>query len=506
MSRKKQSIPLSQLFSDRLAAASQNPTIHAYEPHEKQLAFHSSTKKERLYVGGNRSGKSVGGCVEDIYRLRGEHPFQAVPSAPVAGRIVGVDFDNGIEKILKPIIQKWIPPSLLINGNWEDSYNKGLRTLTCDNGSTLEFMSYVQEVDKFAGTSRHFVHLDEEPPRLVYEECKARTLDVGGVIYLTMTPLEGMDWSYDQLYIPGKNNDPRIDVIEVDISDNPHVPQEEIVEFYGNMDEDTRRIRQHGEYIHIGGAVFKKFGDHNIVPYDEFDLRYFISQGWKLYASMDHGYNNPAAWLWHVVAPEPRLQIITFFEHYMREWTIKQHASHIKDIERALGYIPEFRIGDPAIAQRNGETGNSVKTAYALEEIYIAEGNNDVKSSIDRIISYLGPVESPHWLITDNCVNLMNEMKRARWKRHMSPKVRDRKNAFEEIENKQDHAIDAARYFFNFMPDLPHKIQTPNFEQGKRYVEEMIKPVQGGRIVVDSGLRRSGPETEWTIIETLNDF
>lgn len=506
MPRKGPRVSLSQAFTERLSLAAQNPSIHAYDPHDKQVAFHTSTKPERLVIGANRSGKSISGCVEDIYRLRGEHPFQAVPPSPVSGRIVGVDFDNGIEKILKPILQKWIPPSLLINGSWEDSYNKGLRVLTCANGSTMDFMSYVQETEKFAGTSRHFIHLDEEPPRLIYEECKLRTLDINGVVYLTMTPLDGMDWSYDQLYIPGKNGDPRIDVVEMDISDNPHVPQEEIVAFYANMDEDTRRIRQHGHYIHIGGAVFKRFGDHNIVPYEEFNLKYFLSQGWKLYASMDHGYNNPTAWLWHVVAPEPQLKIITFFEHYKREWTVKQHAAYIKDIERELGAVPEFRIGDPAIAQRNGETGNSVKTAYAQEGIYIAEGNNDVKSSIDRIISYLGPIQNPHWLITDNCANLGFEMRRARWKRHMSPKVRDRKNAPEEIENKQDHAIDAARYFFNFMPDLPHKIEVPNFEQGKRYVEEMIRPVQGGRIVVDSGLRRSGPETEWTIIETLNDF
>ena len=506
MGRPKPKRPLSDLFSERLAFASQNPSIHAYEPHDRQLEFHSSPKKERLYVGANRSGKSVGGCVEDIYRLRGESPFQSVPPAPVAGRIVGVDFDNGIEKILKPLIQRWIPPSLLINGSWEDSYNRGLRVLNCANGSTLEFMSYIQDVEKFAGTSRHFVHLDEEPPRLVYEECKLRTLDVGGVIYLTMTPLEGMDWSYDQLYIPGKNGDPRIDVIEVDISDNPHVGQEELEEFYSNMDEDTKRVRQHGQYIHIGGAVFKKFGDHNLIPYDDFNLEFFLSRGWKLYASMDHGFNNPTAWLWHIVAPEPQLQIITFYEHYMKEWTIKQHADYVKDIERELKAFPEFRIGDPAIAQRNGETGNSVKTAYAKEGIYIAEGNNDVKSSIDRIISYLGPSEAPHWLITDNCVNLAFEMRRARWKRHMSPKVRDRKNAFEEIENKQDHAIDAARYFFNFMPDLPHKLEKVTYERGKQYVEEMIRPVQGGRIVVDSGLKSSAPQTEWTILETLNDF
>lgn len=172
--KKPESFDLSKMFAAGIRKASELSNLYGYTPHPKQILFHSSAAKERLFVGGNRSGKTVAASVEDIYRLRGESPYQAVKPAPVQGRIVGVDFDNGVEKILKPMIQRWIPPSLLINGSWEDSYDKGLRVLNCANGSAMEFMSYIQDVPKFAGTSRDFVHFDEEPPEAIYDECKDR--------------------------------------------------------------------------------------------------------------------------------------------------------------------------------------------------------------------------------------------------------------------------------------------------------------------------------------------
>ena len=46
-------------------------------------------------------------------------------------------------------------------------------------------MSSDQDLQKFAGTSRHFVHFDEEPPEPVYEECRARLVDTNGDIGLS---------------------------------------------------------------------------------------------------------------------------------------------------------------------------------------------------------------------------------------------------------------------------------------------------------------------------------
>src|SRR5699024_4390960 len=164
------------------------------EPHAKQLQFHRSNKQMKLYIGGNRSGKTVGGVTEGIWRASGTHPYRPELNerVPTQGRVIGVDFVNGVEKIIFPQYQQWLAPSMLRGGSWETAYDKVLRTLHFDNGSTIEFMSYDQDLDKFAGTSRDWVHFDEEPPLSIFNENRARLIDTDGDYWITMTPVEGM--------------------------------------------------------------------------------------------------------------------------------------------------------------------------------------------------------------------------------------------------------------------------------------------------------------------------
>jgi hypothetical protein len=109
------------MFQQSLTNAVGRPTIHNYEPHAKQLRFHKSTKKVKLYIGGNRSGKTVGGATEATYWMKGEHPYRRVPPGPTRGRIVTVSRIEGINQLIIPQLNKWLPPSLLVNGSWEDS-------------------------------------------------------------------------------------------------------------------------------------------------------------------------------------------------------------------------------------------------------------------------------------------------------------------------------------------------------------------------------------------------
>src|SRR5687767_6636255 len=85
-----------------LRTAATRPNFHGYNPHEKQMKFHSSPAKTRLFLGGNRSGKTVGGAVEACWYCTGKHPYRLTPKPPVRGRVVSVDFLNGVEKIVKP--------------------------------------------------------------------------------------------------------------------------------------------------------------------------------------------------------------------------------------------------------------------------------------------------------------------------------------------------------------------------------------------------------------------
>lgn len=445
-----------EALAEKLRAQAGAPNIFAYEPHEKQRVFHCSSCKKKLYIGGNRSGKTVGGIVEDIWWLIGKHPFRKTPSGPVRGRVVSVDFVNGIEKIILPMFKQWLPASYLINGSWEDSYDKLLRTLTLANGSFVEFMSYDQDLDKFAGTSRHFIHFDEEPPKDIFTECTARLVDTGGSYWITMTPVEGMTWVFDDLYEPGLDGTKDVDVVEVSMTDNPHLDLEAIADFLDGLDADERKAREHGQFVQLGGLIYKTFkakpvseGGHLI------ESGWLPPREWLVAASLDHGFNAPTAWLWHAISPDG--EIVTFHEHYLAGATVDVHAAAVRKYNTTvLRREPDYYIGDPSIVNREPLSGSSVHLEYIKFGIPITLGNNDVRAGINRVARYLKlrPNGKPNWVITENCVNLIKEMRRYRWATFASKKIANQNNVKDEPHKKDDHACDSARYFFMSRPDL----------------------------------------------------
>lgn len=492
---------LSGLFKEGLSKAITRPSIFGYVPHEKQIRFHSSTKKGRLYIGGNRSGKTVGGVAEDVYRLKGQHPYLEVPPAPVRGRIVATSYNEGIKQIIIPELAKWLPPSDLINGSWEDSYSKQEKQLTLTNGSTCDLMSYEQDVQKFAGTSRHFIHFDEEPPKAIFDECKMRLLDTGGSWWMTMTPVEGMTWVYDELYIPGLTPGNSVAVIAIDTSENPYLSEAEIEHtFAGFNDPDDIKARKEGKFVMIGGLVYKEFKSHHVIPpLNEENLARIKS--WTHYASMDHGFNNPTAWLWHAVSPDGL--VITYDELYDREKVVSYYAREIhKRNVQAGRRAPEIYVGDPAITQRQGVTGDSVHTTYVREGIPIALGNNDVSIGVNKVNNYLAMNK---WAITENCHNLIRELQRVRWKVFESAKKRHENNVREEIHKKDDHAPDSARYFFSMMPDL--YIPPVGRPKGKLSINDIVGksigavPTPVGPSYTDPNLGKS--KTQWVVDDVL---
>lgn len=436
----------------QLTNSARKPNNLLYRPHMKQLLFHQSAKKGRQYIGGNRSGKTTGGINEDIWWLRGQHPYRPVPEPPVIGRITTVDFKNGAEKIIIPNLAQWVPPSLLINGAWSDSYNGRTHVLHLENGSELEIMSYDQELEKFAGVPRHFIHFDEEPPKDIFDECKARLVDYGGSWWMTMTPVEGMTWTFDEIYDPSVNGqNPLIDIIEVAIQDNTYLSTESIIDVLSGFDEEGIAIRGTGKYVAIGGLVFKHYDpDAHVVPSG------IPPRDWVHYMSLDAGYNNPTAIHWHAVSPSG--EVVTYYEWYKSEMTVAQHAEQIKRIEAGDNVFgkpfpqPFMRIADPAIKQRSAITGLSVQIEYSQLGINLALGaKRDVNAGLDKMNEYL---RTNKWFISEDCPNLQKEMRTYKRSQYATSKLREKNNKKEEPQKKNDHAIDGCRYFYSYMPEL----------------------------------------------------
>lgn len=462
-------------LSERYRQSAVAPNIKKYRPHAKQKVFHTSSKKRRLYLGGNRSGKSVGGVCEDIWRATLKHPYrQDINLAgPSRGRVVTTDFINGIDKTIMPLFKQWLYPSALRGGAWETAYDKGSRTLWFSSGSFIEFMSYDQELDKFSGTSRHWVHFDEEPPKTIFNECLARLIDTNGDYWITMTPVEGMTWVYEDLYEPNYQLDlidSPVHIIEINTMENPYLSEEAIGTFLDGVDEDEASIRVGGQFVRQGGRVYKNFdptigGLH--VLREEPDLS--LMMDWFWICSLDHGLNNPTAVYW--TAWDPNGFGITFKEHYKNELTVEQHAKIILNIEKELGRPPDLRIADPSIKNRNAINGVSILSEYQRHGLSWGEGNNDVKAGIARVKKYFNPhpyvgkrskglnvpetLEAfPKLRFSPACPFAIREHKSYRWKTYVNKKQQFENNPYDEPHKKDDHSCDSLRYMIMCRPDL----------------------------------------------------
>jgi len=442
----------------RLVHAAAKPNVLSYVPNSSvHQEFHESNKVGRLLRGGNRSGKSTAGIVEDIWRATGKHPYQATHDLPVRGRIVTVDKDNGIEKIIKPLLAQWTPPSELVNGSWEDSWKNRGALLTFRNGSTIEVMTHQQEVESFAGIPLHFIHFDEECPSAIFNECRLRLIDFNGCWYMTMTPVDGQDWIFDRFIVSANKN---VDMFEVNIASNPHLNKEALKILSEDLTEEEKDVREKGIFVPKGGLILREF-DYT---------RHVIKGGgpipkhWTINISIDHGFNNPTAALWHAVSPQGR--VVTFKEHYKRKLVIKDHVKRIKEINEEIGREPVMYMCDPSMSQKTAETGTSPLQIYRDNGIPLIPAKKDVDGRINKMNEYL---KYDMWSITEACPNTIKEIRSYSFMIFNSPKIADRNNVREQPKKKNDHCPDSCGYFFNFMPYITPEVK--NLARGRSLTE-----------------------------------
>ncbi len=519
-------------LASRLKEQGRLPNLKDYRPHEPQFRFHSSKRKKKLYIGGNRSGKTTGGVVEDIWRAVCRHPYRPDLNSigPNLGRVCAVDFDHGVGKIILPQFKQWTYPSLLVNGSWEDSYDKATKTFTFANGSTIELMSYDQDLDKFAGVPRHWIHFDEEPPKPIYDECLARLVDYNGDHWVTMTPVEGMTWIYDELYEGQVNNpDGIVEVIEVNTLENPYLPTEGVRELVKSYDKDQTDTRIGGSFVRQGGRVYKNFdptpGGIHVLSDPIFEpAKLFPQRNWLWIMGLDHGLNNPTAVLW--MAIDPNGFCIVFDEYYQKERTIDQNAAAIKEKIRSHGRFPDLLIADPSIQNRNPVTGTSVQEEYQRYGLNFILGNNDVRAGIVRVKKYFNPhpyvgqrkyaleavpanpgkdakdeiTTIPMLRFSPECSNTIWELKRYRWKTYANKRLQYENNPYDEPHKKDDHACDALRYIIMNRPDLHATngdVRSDQIDGIMAQIEEKIAISERGQPIADPNNLRD-PFGSWS--------
>jgi len=435
--------------------------------HKKQLAFHKDLHKNRWVFGGNRSGKTECGAVETVWIARGIHPYRQINGSTdgwVVSLSTQVQRDVAQKKILHYLNKDWIEDIIMLQGKKSACEYGVIDTIIVRNVngglSKIGFKSCDQGREKFQGTSLDYVWFDEEPPLDIYMECKMRVLDKQGIIYGTMTPLKGLTWVYEQIYL-NNSNDPDVWYEQMEWGDNPFLNKKEIEKLSSTLAYDELESRRYGNFSGFGGRVYGEF-DENIHVIEPFD----VPIDWYDNISIDPGLTNPLSCHWYSVDYDGNIYVIA--EHFEGEKDIVYHANKIKEICKKLNWKTTYNgkieaLIDSAANQRTLASVKSVSELFFEQGILVnTKVNKDLFSGISKVKQYLKDANGKAKLfIFKNCTNLIREFKSYYWGNNDCP-----------IKN-DDHALDELRYYIMSRPDIPKIIEQKNMIQ--RNKEKLIR-------------------------------
>lgn len=441
---------------DRLLAARRKTNrLLAYnsgrKKHKKQLAFHRCKKRNRWVFGGNRSGKTECGAVETLWLARGIHPWRK-NRKDAFGWVVSlsqqVQRDVAQSKILHYLPAEWIEDITMLSGRKDSPAGGVVDQIKIKNVfggiSTIGFKSCDQGREKFQGSSLDFVWFDEEPPKDIYEECLMRVMDRRGDVFGTMTPLKGMTFIYNEIYLNRKNN-PEVWCQFMSWEDNPFLSAAEIKLLENSLDERALDARRYGKFSTGEGLVYPEFDPavHVIPPFP-------VPPEWQDAISIDPGLNNPLSAHWYAVDWDGNVYVVA--EHFAAGRDVAWHARRIKDICGAIGWKCDSKgrysaLIDSAASQRTLAASRSVAELFCDEGILVnTKVNKDVFAGICRVKEYLKRGNGRGDIyIFDTCKNMTEEFLTYSWAGGDSPKKTD------------DHCMDELRYYIMSRPRVPER-------------------------------------------------
>ena len=429
--------------SDKLAKYNSGEKIH-----KKQMEFHRCLKKNRWVFGGNRSGKTECGAVEAVWLARGIHPFRE-NKKDVSGWVVSlskqVQRDVAQAKVLHYLRPDFIEKIVMTSGRSDSAENGIIDFILVKNVfgglSKIGFKSCDQGREKFQGSSLDFVWFDEEPPFDIYQECRMRVLDREGIVFGTMTPLKGLTWVYNQIYL-NEMDDDEVWYTQMEWADNPYLNKKELESLTSSLSQEELESRRYGKFMQSGGMVYSEFDEsiHVIEPFT-------VPIEWYDNISIDPGLNNPLSAHWYAVDFDGNVYVIE--EHFEKGKDVDYHASKIKEKSARLNwhYTNGGMIGaliDSAANQRTlASRKNVVELFYENGILANPKVNKDLFSGISVVKRFLRDANGrPHLFIFKNCVNLIREIKGYFWGEGDRPVKSD------------DHCLDEMRYYLMSRPNL----------------------------------------------------
>ena len=273
-----------------------------FNPYPKQLEFfeRGATKRQRMFNAGNRLGKTEAGAFETTCHLTGDYPDWwngARYNEPISAWAVGLGAKETRDIIQEKLcgdptnpgsfgtgmipLDKFDGPPIL--GRGLSGAFDTIRVKHKSGGvSVLGFKTCEQGWTKFQGTSKDWIWIDEEPDDYrIYTECLTRTLDRGGRMIVTYTPLKGETSDLWQAFQKDTTRIVTMSAYEVLSYPGSHLDQDRFDEMLQDWPAHERETRASGKPSVGAGAVFPFFRQQlEVEPIP--DPGGFVRLGWGI--------------------------------------------------------------------------------------------------------------------------------------------------------------------------------------------------------------------------------
>jgi phage terminase large subunit-like protein len=415
-----------------------------------------------LIVGGNRSGKTVLGAAETVYRHLGEHPHKPTHAPPIRSWCISQQLPGGTDKphVQLEEVRRWAPQDALRGGSWAAAYSPGSRTLHWANGGVTEFKSYDQDPLAFESWKGHWIWFDEEPTRReIYTSCLLRLVDYAGQWAMTLTPilsLTGASW-VEELWSRRGEPDLDYECHQLLTLENPHLDAALTERTLRGLSEEERLVRSQGAFARVGGRVLSELEPrHYVAPF-------LPPREWRHYLVIDPGYRNPGAALWAAVDEGGRIWL--YAEHYERGWLPRQHVAVLHGLWEAFGRPEIDVLMDPAgFAIKRTSTGAespsdwqeyvTAATELGAEWLFPRRANNGDPLAL-RVKRFL---VSDQLRIGEHLRWLRWEAERWTYQRQRQGLAAAEQATPEGPVDRDNHLMDCLRYLCNEEPDpLPQE-------------------------------------------------
>ena len=412
-----------------------------YGKHTRFFAL-GATHPERVFMAGNRVGKTISGAYETACHLENQYPdwWEGTEfDGPVNWWACGVTNETTRDIVQKELLG---PPGELgtgmiakerigritMRGGIRDAVDTVM--VRCgpldgpEKWSLLQFKSYQMGRKAFEGTKKDGIWNDEEPPLDVYSEQVLRTASTTpgvppGIMLNTFTPLEGMSETVLSFLPGGKaiKSDDRI-VVSCGWDDVPHIPPNEQARLLASTPPYQHEARKNGTPVLGSGAIYPVAeADYTVSPFE-------IPKHWPRAYGLDVGWKATAA-LWG--AYDRDNDVLYIYHEYKRGQAEPEvHARALKAPgERLKGAC------DPAARGRSQVDGRKLFNEYKKLDLNIIPAKNTVEAGIFEVYERL---TTGRIRVFSTCRGFFDEIRLYR---------RDDKG---RIVKEHDHLMDAFRY------------------------------------------------------------